>query len=160
MGRKRKGIKKNKEKINENKESILPLVFLLLLSIFTFIIYYVPSIDGLIFIYNLFYGGKIIVPSALFVFMLLGFQFIILKKTDSKTKDFIKYYSGISSIYFFSAPSFLYDWIISNKLHWIIFLIAEYFYELIAVFIIISAIKKQNKFSFRKLKSLNIFQSD
>lgn len=152
MGKRGKRIKeikiKNKEQKLKNKQffkkllSILPFLILLFVSINSFIFYYFISNEGLIFLYNLFDSGNFIIPSAFIVVMILGFQVLIIKKLAKQTKNVLIIYYSITLVYFAAAPSLLYNLLINNKLNWTTYLIAEYFWEFIAIFIIIYEIKK------------------
>lgn len=157
MGKQRKEVIKKKKfetpntdtKINflRNIMHILPLVILLIFSINIFIYYYLSSVKGLIFLYNLFSSGNFILYSSYAVAMILGVQVLILKELNSKIKNVLIAYVFISGVYFAGAPSFLYNMILSNKLNWTGYLIVEYFWEFTAFVIIVNVIKnyKQKK---------------
>ena len=151
MGQKRKRMKQNKpakRKKTEEKSSfirqlrgILPVVILLIVSINTFIFYYIPSLNGISFLYNLFDSGNLIIPSSIGVIIILAFQVLITNKIEGDTLKFLSVYAFVSNAYFFGAPSFIYEMLASNKLNWTLFLIAEYLWELTAFVIIIRVIK-------------------
>lgn len=156
MGKKEKRLKKekriekkDKETLNEeffkNLLSILPLVILLVISINSFIFYYLPSKSGLVFLYDLFGNGNLIILSSYGVVTVLGFMLLITKKLDKTTKNILYIYAFISSFYFTGAPSFLYNKLLSSELNWTGYLYIEYFWELISFYFIIYAIKNFKK---------------
>lgn len=150
MGKKKK-IKKNKKIermtaqenniFRKNLIDILPLIILLAVTINIFIFYYLPSLEGLSYLYNLFYSGNFIIHSSILVAIILALQVLILKDLDKKTMNVLYVYVFISGFHFAAAPSFLFNMILSNKLIWTGYLIAEYLWELAVFVIIINTIK-------------------
>lgn len=135
--------KKTEEKSNFIKQlrGILPVVILLIVSINTFIFYYLPSLNGIRFLYNLFDSGNLIIPSSIGVIIILAFQVLITNKIEGNTLRILCAYAFISNVYFFGASSIIYEMLASNKLNWTFFLIAEYLWELTAFVIIIRVIR-------------------
>lgn len=136
-------IKKKKLEGNffKNLLSILPLVILLVVSVNIFIFYYISSMDGLIFLYNLFDSGNFVVPSMCGVVIFLVLQLLIIGDADGRTKTVLGVYGSVLALTFVAAPSIGYNKLLSNELNWTFFLITDCVLEVATIYFIYLAIK-------------------
>jgi hypothetical protein len=137
--------KKIKRYFFKNLLSILPLVILLVVSVNIFIFYYIPSMDGLIFLYNLFGSGDFVVPSMCGVVIFLVFQLLIIRDADGRTKTVLGVYFSMLGLTFVAAPSIGYNKLLGNELNWTFFLITDCVLEIAAIYFIYLAIKNFSK---------------
>ena len=131
--------------------SILPFVFLIVISINIFIFYFFQTKEGIIFLYDLFLdsgnyvlsNGNFIYYSNAIVVILLLYPLLKLSELDTRTKTFFGVYAFINGILLSGTSSVIYVSLSTGKLPWQGYFIIEILYELAAIYIIYIAIKNK-----------------